>query len=102
MWFISLLCFTFVTKSGTNFLIWTGIVFLNRLSDFCPKNDQRESLLECNWLHSIGQNHFYVMMLFMQGSCFYPESTLRLCSSKRLCEDFKAVKFGSLATVWTT
>jgi hypothetical protein len=35
-----LLCFTlcpFVTKKGSNFYFWTGNVFPNRSSDFCPK-----------------------------------------------------------------
>jgi len=27
-------------------------------------------LLVCDWLHSVGQNHFYVMMSFIQGCCF--------------------------------
>jgi hypothetical protein len=34
------LCFTlcsFETKRGSIFLIWTGIVFLNWSSDFCPR-----------------------------------------------------------------
>jgi hypothetical protein len=25
------------------------------------------SVLVCDWLHSVGQNHFYVMLLFNQG-----------------------------------
>jgi hypothetical protein len=28
------------------------------------------SLLVCNWLQSIGQNHFYVMLLINQGYCY--------------------------------
>jgi hypothetical protein len=38
-WFL-LLCFTlcpFVTKMGSNFYSWTGNVFPNRSSDFCPR-----------------------------------------------------------------
>jgi hypothetical protein len=31
----------------------------NRSSDFCPKMAKGRV---CNWLHSVGQNHFYVMM----------------------------------------
>jgi len=30
-------------------------------------------LLVCDWLHSVGQNHFYVMMLFIQG-CYFIQS----------------------------
>jgi hypothetical protein len=36
------------------------------------------------------------------GMLLYPESTLQLCSSKRFCEVFKEVSFGSLSTVRTT
>jgi hypothetical protein len=35
-----LLCFTlcaFVTKRGSNFYFWTGNVFPNQSSDFCPR-----------------------------------------------------------------
>jgi hypothetical protein len=28
---------------------------------------KRESLLVFDWLHSVGQNHLYVMMLILQG-----------------------------------
>jgi hypothetical protein len=48
------------------------------------------------WLHSVGQNHFYVMFLL------YPESTLWLCSSRRFCEVFKEVYFSSLSAVRMT
>jgi len=27
-------------------------------------------VLVCDWLHSVGQNHFYVMTLIIQGCCF--------------------------------
>jgi hypothetical protein len=27
-------------------------------------------VLVCNWLHFVGQNHFYVMMLIIQECCF--------------------------------
>jgi hypothetical protein len=37
------------------------------------QNGQRGSLLVCDWLYSVGQNHFYVMMLFIQG-CWYIQS----------------------------
>jgi len=29
------------------------------------------SLLVCDWLHPIGQNHFHVMMLIKQGCCYF-------------------------------
>jgi hypothetical protein len=27
-------------------------------------------MLVCDWLHSVGQNHFYVMLIFNQGYCY--------------------------------
>jgi hypothetical protein len=65
-----ILCFTlcpFVTKMRSIFLIWTRIVFLNGQMFFFSQNGQMGSLLICNWLHSTGQNHFHVMMLFIRG-----------------------------------
>jgi hypothetical protein len=53
-------------------------------------------LLVCNWLHSVGQNHIYVMLLFKQGCCFYLESSCRLCASRRFCADFKIEKLNTL------
>jgi hypothetical protein len=35
------------------------------------------------------------------GMLLYPEYTLQLCSSRRFCEDFKEVLFGSLSAVRT-
>jgi hypothetical protein len=29
------------------------------------------SLLVCDWLHYVGQNHFYVMMLFIKDSVIF-------------------------------
>jgi hypothetical protein len=34
---VLLLCLPFVTKRGSNFYFWTGNVFPNRSSDFCPR-----------------------------------------------------------------
>jgi hypothetical protein len=36
------------------------------------------------------------------GMLLYTESTLLLCSSRRFCEVFKEVYFGSLSAIWTT
>jgi hypothetical protein len=66
VWFFSLLCFTlcpFVTKRGRDFDLDWDCIF-NRSSD---KNGEFVSLC---WLHSVGQNHFYVMLLLSQGCCF--------------------------------
>jgi hypothetical protein len=55
---------------------------------------QRGSLLVCNWLHSVGQNHFHVMMLFKQGFSSFrvflfrvillEDSTQILCQRNRI------------------
>jgi hypothetical protein len=42
-------------------------------------------LLVCNWLHSVGQNHFYVMMHLNRDSAI-------LKSSRRLCSVYKSEK----------
>jgi hypothetical protein len=31
----------------------------------------QEIMLVCDCLHSVGQNHFYVMMLIKQGCCYF-------------------------------
>jgi hypothetical protein len=36
------------------------------------------------------------------GMLLYPESTLQLCSSRRFCDVFKEVHFGSLSAIRTT
>jgi hypothetical protein len=60
------------------------------------QNGQRGSLLVCDWLHSIGKNHFYVMLLINHGCCLYSESSCRLCALRRLCADFKIEKLNPL------
>jgi len=50
------------------------------------------------WLHSVGQNHFYIMLLLSQGCCFIQS----LLFSYVLREDsmkFSRIYFGSLAAV---
>jgi hypothetical protein len=49
-------------------------------------------LLVCDWLHSIGQNQFCVMLLIYQGCCLYSKSSFKLCASRRFCVDFKTKK----------
>jgi len=61
---------SFCDKKGEYFFIWTGIVFLT-CQVFLSQNAQIGSLLVCNWLHSVGQNHFHVMMLFIKGSVIF-------------------------------
>jgi hypothetical protein len=42
------------------------------------------------------------MLLFSSGKLPYPESTLQPCPSRRFCEAWKQVYFGSLLTIRTT
>jgi len=52
-------------------------------------NGQRWSLLVCNWLHSVGQNHFYIMMHLNR------DSTIQK-SSRRFCSIYKSEKSNPL------
>jgi hypothetical protein len=81
-----ILCFTlcpFETKRGSIFCFGPGLHF-SPVKCFLSQNGQRGSLLVCDWLHSVGQNHFYVMMLIIQGCCFIQS----LHFSYELQEDF--------------
>jgi hypothetical protein len=69
---------------------------------FLSQIGQRGSLLVCNWPHSVGQNHFYVMMLSKR------DSAIQKCFQKIL-HSLQVRKFNSLSavrttchTVWTT
>jgi hypothetical protein len=48
-------------------------------------------LLVCDWLHSVGQNHFYVMMLIIQGCCFIRSLHFSFELQRILCAEFKSV-----------
>jgi len=50
---------------------------------------QKSTLLVCNWLHSVGQNHFYVMMLLNRDSAIQR-------SSRRFCTVYKSEKSNPL------
>jgi hypothetical protein len=52
-------------------------------------------MLVCNWLHSVGQNHFFVMMFFNRNSA------IQKCCQKILYS-LQVRKFGSLPAVRTT
>jgi hypothetical protein len=43
------------------------------------------SLLVCNWLHSVGQNHFFVMMLLNRNSAIQS-------ASRKFCTVYKSEK----------
>jgi len=36
-------------------------------------------VLVCGWLHSVGQNHFYVMILFISDSVIFKVFISELC-----------------------
>jgi hypothetical protein len=46
-------------------------------------------MLVCDWLHSVGQNHFYVMMLIIQGCCFIQSLHLSYELQEGSMQDFK-------------
>jgi hypothetical protein len=41
-----------------------------RFCDVSNSEEIRSQVSICDWLHSVGQNHFYVMLLFNQGDCY--------------------------------
>jgi hypothetical protein len=78
-------------------LIWTGIVFVIFVPEW-PKGEFLVFVLAAFcWTKS-----FLCNVAVFTGMLLYPESTLQLRSSRRFCEVFKEVYFGSLSTVWTT
>jgi hypothetical protein len=78
-----LLCFTlcpFVTKRGSNFYFWTGIVFLTGQVIF---------VLVCNWPHYVGKK-----------SLLCKDSAIHKCLQKIL-HNLQVRNFGSLPAVKT-
>jgi hypothetical protein len=59
---------------------------------FSSQNGQRGSLLVCNWVHSVGQNHFHVMLLFIRGLVIFRSLLFQRYVSRRFCIDFKSKK----------
>jgi len=87
VWFFSLLCFTLcpvVTKRGSNFLFGPELYFYP-VKWFLSQNGQRGILLVCDWLHSVGQNYFYVIIHLNRDSSIQS-------SSRRFCTVYKSVK----------
>jgi hypothetical protein len=61
------------------------IKILIKTSLYLLQNSTHKLLLVCNWLHSVGQNQFFVMMLFKQGFCYsevWPEDSAQFASQK--------------------
>jgi hypothetical protein len=54
------------------------------------------SFLVCNWLHSVEQNHFHVMMLFTKDSVFFRSVLIQSYGSRRFCSDSKSEKSNPL------
>jgi len=46
-------------------------------------------MLVCHWLHFVGQNHFYVMMLIIQGCCFIQSLYFNYELQEDSVQDFK-------------
>jgi hypothetical protein len=59
-------------------------------------------MLVCDWLHSVGQNHFYVMLLFKSRMLFIFRIYMSLCASKKILCEFQDGEVISFASVWTT
>jgi hypothetical protein len=76
-----------VTKSGSNFYLDRDCIF-KPIKRFLSQNGQRGSLLVCNWPHSVGQNHFFVKMLFNRD--FAIQKCLQKRSSIRQVSQFKS------------
>jgi hypothetical protein len=62
----------------------TSSFFWKESCVLCSVGVTRSQVLVCDWLHSVGQNHFYVMMLIIKGCCFIQS----LHFSFELQEDF--------------
>jgi hypothetical protein len=71
-----------VIKRGSNFLFGPGLYFLTG-QVFLFQNYQRGSLLVCNWPHFVGQNHFFVVMLFNRDFAIKSDSR-RFCTIYKL------------------
>jgi len=65
-------------------------------------NGQSESLLVSVLATFCWTKSLLCNVAAFTGMLLYPESTLQLCSSRRFCEVFKEVHFGSLSAVRTT
>jgi len=61
-------------KGGVIFDLDRDCIF-NRSSDFHPRIAKGGVCQFLCWLHSVGQNHFYVMLLLSQG-CYFIQSLL--------------------------
>jgi hypothetical protein len=55
-------------------------------------------LLVCNWLHSVGQNHFFVMMFFIRDLVSFRAFIFRVM---KILHIFQVREIGSLTSIWT-
>jgi hypothetical protein len=65
----------FETKRGSICLIWTGLVCLTCHVIFVLEWPKGEFVSFLYWLHSVGQNHYHVLLLISQGCCINSESS---------------------------
>jgi hypothetical protein len=94
LWFLYTLFYPlfFWNKKGEYFFDLDRNCIFKLVKWFLSKNSQRGRLLVCDWLHSVGQNHFYVKLLFNQGCCCYSKSRIHYVLQRRFCTEFKTVK----------
>jgi hypothetical protein len=64
---------------------------------FLFQNGQRGSLLVCNWLHFVGQNQFFVMILFIRDSVSFREFIFRVM---KILHRFQVREIGSFVLVF--
>jgi hypothetical protein len=59
-------------------------------------------LLVCDWLHSIGQNQFHVMLLFLSGMLFLLRVYMSVMCFKKILCGFQDKEVESLSSVRTS
>jgi len=88
----SILLFVILKQKGEVFFYLDRDCIFKPVKWFLSHNGQRESLLVCNWLHSIGQNHFYIMLLFNRGYHLIQSLLFRDVLQSRFCTYSKSKK----------
>jgi hypothetical protein len=82
--------FVFMLTLRIKYLQHNGFLFMNNFKLTNPyshclgssclfTHKWLDKMLVCNWLHSVGQNHFFVMMLLNRGSAIQSASR-RFCT----------------------
>jgi len=78
---VFLLCLTFVLlrQKGGVFFVLDWECFFKPVKWFLSQNGQRESLLVCDWLHSVLLNHFNVMCYIIRDAIYFRAFILDKC-----------------------